>query len=225
MKTKKMPLLNKNGGGGGLRWWIALVVAMACASDAQCQTVSLGTANFIAISDQFPADWYWPMPGGVTHIYDGYGAFAGATRTETYTAGQLIAGVKTVKWHMETKNAGAAAASVEEWWLARDADGNVRVLKIAQSGSGVYLASGASTPPIYLPSNPTKGKTWDFLGNKMTIQGVMASRNARAGLKLGIAAPGSPVESNTFNAGVGLVQEATSANPAPIGSGWTRRIR
>jgi hypothetical protein len=228
MKTKKLSLHGKNGGvvgGVGLRWWFALVVAIAGASEAQCQTVTLGAANFKATSDQFPPDWYWPMPGGVTHIYDGYGAFAGATRTETYMGGQLIAGVKAVKWRMETKNAGASTATAEEWWLARDADGNVRVLKIAQSGSEVYVVSGASTPPIYLPSNPTKGKAWDFLGNKMTIEGVMASRNARAGLKLGIAAPGSPVEYNTYNAGVGLVQEAVSANPAPIGSGWTRRVR
>lgn len=220
MKLKKLCSPHDN-----WRWWIAVLVAIAGACEARSQTVSLGSANFNGTSDQISAQSYWPMPGGVTHIYDGYGAFAGATRTESYAAGQLIAGVKTVKWHIETKNAGSSIVTVEEWWLALDADGNFRVLKIAQSGSTVFVASGTTAPPIYLPGSPDRGKTWDFLGNKMTVEDVMASRHARAGLKLGIAAPGSPVEYNTYNAGVGLVQEATSANPAPIGSGWTRRIR
>lgn len=209
----------------GLRWCIALLLAIAGVSVAQCQTISLGTASFKATSDQVPSGGFWPMPGAVARIYDGYGAFAGATRTESYTSGQLIAGVKAVKWHMETKDAGASTVTTEDWWLALDADGNLRVLQIAQSGTTGFVASAGTTPPIYLPVSPAQGQTWDFLGNTVTIVGLIASKNAHAGLKLGIAAPGLPVEYDTYNAGVGLVQETTSASPAPIGSGWTLRAR
>jgi hypothetical protein len=206
-----------------LRWCIALLLSIADAAVAQSQTVSFGAASFTGSSDQVSADWYWPMPGGVTYTYDGYGVLGGATRTETYTLGQWVAGVKTVKWHMETKNAGSIAPTVEDWWLALDVNGNLRVLEIVQSGSIVFAASGGKTPPIFLPNSPAKGQTWDFLGNKLTIEAVLESRNAGAGLTLSIAAPGSPVEYNTYNAGVGLIHDAASAKPAPIGSGWTLR--
>src|ERR1051325_4839379 len=86
----------------GLRWWAGLLLTITLAPLARGQAVALGTASFDASSDQVPADSYWPMPGGVIFKYDGYGAFAGATRTESYTPGQLVAGVKTIKWHMET---------------------------------------------------------------------------------------------------------------------------
>ena len=210
---------------GSFRWCLALLVAIACLSEARSQTVTLGTASFTGVSDQIPANWYWPMPTGVTFIYNGYGTFAGATRTETYTPGQWIAGVKTVKWHMETKTGGSSTVTVEDWWLGLDVNGNLRVLQIVQSGSTVFAASGVKTPPVFLPSKPANGQKWDFLGNTLTIESVMTSRNAPGGLRMGIATPGSPAEYNTYNAGIGLVHEAANAKPAPVGSGWTLRIR
>ena len=212
-------------GGRGLRWWIVLLVTIAGATKSQCQTVSLGAASFTGRSDQVSADWYWPMPSGVTYLYNGYGTFAGATRIETYAPGQMIAGVKTVRWHIETKNAGSSAATVEDWWLAVDVNGDLRVLQIMQSGTAVFVLSPGKTPPLFLPASPKEGQSWDFFGNKLTIENVMASRHASGALKLAIAAPGSPVEYNTYNAGVGLIHEAASAKPAPIGSGWTLRLR
>ena len=208
---------------GWLSFCLGALLLCGGINQAQGQNVSLGNAVFAATSDQIPADWYWPMPASVTFTYDGYGTLEGATRTETYVGGQWIAGVKTVKWHAETVNSGSSAATVEDWWLALDVDGNLRVLQIVQGGSTTFVASGQKTPPVYLPAIPAKGQTWDLLGNTATIEEVIASANFKGAVKLSITSPGSDVETHQYSAGTGLVQDATNQNAAQARSGWSLR--
>lgn len=212
--------------GAGLRWSVALGVLVAGASLASAQSVTLGTASFTGTSDRVAADWYWPLPDAVTYTYDGYGEFAGATRTETYSRGQSIAGVKAVQWHFETRVPGAATPEVEDWWLAFDAADNLCVLQVAQSGSTVFTASARVTPPVWLPGKPVQGQKWDIMGNSYTVEDVSTSSlHAGAALKLGIRAPGQPVEYMTYNAGIGVVHDAMNESPRPSGSGWRLRLR
>ena len=208
---------------GWLSFCLGALLWCGVIHQGQCQTALLGGAVFAATSDQIPADWYWPMPANVTFTYDGYGTLEGGTRTETYLQGQWVAGVKTVKWHTETRTSAVSATTVEDWWLARDMKGNLRVLKIMQSGSTTFVASAGKAPPIFLPGVPAKGQTWDFLGNTFAIEAVMTSANAGSGIKLSITAPGSEAEYYVYNAGVGVAHDAMTQNPAPSGSGWALR--
>lgn len=203
-----------------LCWFIAFCVTVAAGIQASGQNVSLGTASFGNASDQAAAAWYWPLPNAVTHLCDGYGDFAGATRTETYTRGEWVAGVRTVRWHLETKLQGLAAPDVEDWWLAFDVANNLCVLKLVQGGRVAFTASAQVTPPVWLPSKPVQGEKWDFLGITLTVEDMTASLHAGGVLKLGIGAPGRPVRYKTYNAGIGVVQDAVSDSPRPSGSGW-----
>jgi hypothetical protein len=214
-----------SGGGGCLRWWVALLLAIAGTLEARCQTVALGDANFAGDSDQISADWFWPMPSNVTYTYVGFGDFAGATFTETYIPGQWIAGVRTIKRHVEVKIPSTASVKVREWWMALDVNGNLRVLKIVDDGVTEFAASDQQAPAICLPGNPANGQTWNCAGNTVTIESVTASRNAGATLKVSIAAPGSGVEYRVYNAGVGVVQYSMSESPRPSGSGWRLRMQ
>jgi hypothetical protein len=204
----------------GLCWWLALGFTVAGAFQARGQNVTLGEATFSAASDQVAPDWYWPLPSAVDYTYEGYGQFAGATRTETYSRGEWIAGVKTVRWHLETKYPGSVTPQVEDWWLAFDTAGDLCVLQIVQGGRTAYGASAQDTPPVWLPGKPVAGQKWDLLGNTLTVEDIIASLHAGGVLKLAVAVPGRPVEYKTFNGGIGVVQDALSENPRPGGSGW-----
>lgn len=218
-KPSSRPLSDANRK-SGRRWLIALCIAIAGTMQALGQNVSLGTSVFTNTSDQPAAAWYWPLPDGVTHLYDGYGDFAGATRTETYTRGEWIAGVKTVRWHTETKFKGLAMPEVEDWWLAFDAANNLCLLKIVQGGRVAFTASAQVNPLVWLPGKPVVGQQWDLLGITLTIKEVAASLHAGSALKLGIGMAGRPVRHKTYNAGIGVVQDAVSESPRPAGSGW-----
>jgi hypothetical protein len=200
---------------------VALCVTAGGAFQARGQNVSLGASSFSSTSDQVAPDWYWPLPSAERNVYHGYGIFAGATRIETYLRGQSIAGVKAVQWHLETINPGAVTPVAEDWWLAFNVAGDLCVLQVVQGGRNVYVASPQVTPPVMIPAKPVRGQKWDVLGLAFTVEDVANSLHAGGFLKLGIGAPGQPVEYKTYDGGVGVIQDAVSAAPRPIGSGWT----
>lgn len=203
------------------RFWLALCVLLFGTLQASAQNVSLGTASFTnASSDQAAAEWYWPLPNATSRTYEGYGAFAGAIRTETYTRGESIAGVKTVRWHLETKTVGLATPIVEDWWLAFDVANNLCVLQVVLGGTTAFTASAQVTPPVWLPGKPVAGEKWDFLGLKLSVEDVSASLHTSSVLKLSIEVPDQPVRHKTYSAGTGVIQDAESERPRPTGSGW-----
>lgn len=177
----------------------------------RAQDVSLGDVTFNAASADADATWYDPMQNDHAIVFEGFGTNAGRTRTLTYSPGGLVAGVQTIKRHMVED---APNAATEDLWLAFDAADDARVLKIVRNGTVVFEAQVATTPPLYLPSHPTDGQTWDLAGATVTVEYVVASFSG-GGLKVKTVAADGKSESSTITAGSGVVFTETGED-----SGW-----
>ena len=200
----------------------ALLLMIGTTCPTQAQEVTLGDATFSANSDQVSTNWYLPLRSGVTNTFEGYGANAGLTKTEQFSIGETVAGVKTVKRHIEGSSpavaiAGASpAVAVEDWWLAAGTNDDIRVLKLVRNGSVVFEATAVSTPPLLLPGTPTEGQTWEFFGATATIEWFATSfSGARVKVK---QTSGTNVSSDYYHAGNGLMQTESDSS-----SGWRRR--
>ena len=177
----------------------------------RAQEVGLGDIVFNAASADVDDTWYEPMPFARAVVFEGFGTNAGRTRTVTYSSGGVVAGVQTIKRHLVEK---ALGEKTEDLWLAFDAGDDVRVLKIVRDGVVVFEAKAASTPPLYLPSLPTEGQSWDQAGTTVTIEQVMPS-NSGCRLKVKTVAADGRSESSFLHAGEGLLMTETGEN-----SGW-----
>lgn len=205
--------------------WLSLCLGalLWCAGirQAQCQGITLGGAEFAATSDRVPADWYVPMLSDVTKTYEGYGANAGATRTEAFSRGETVSGVKCIKWHVVTNAANAAGATVEDWWLAVDTAGDVRVIKRWGTALQYFDALEPRVAPVFLPGNCTGNPTWELFGRTLTVVSVGESQVTGV-LQLKSEAAGTPVRLETFEAGTGLVCIVTNGVVPEEASGWRR---
>lgn len=193
----------------------ALLLSISGASPTRAQDVTLGDVTFVSASDQVPAEWYWPMPDDVTSTFEGFGENAGLTRTERFSRGETVSGVKTVKRHVEGST---EAVLTEDWWLGADTNGDMRVLRLVRAGAAVFEASPTATPPLLLPGSPAAGQTWDLFGTTMTVDWVALSFS---GAKVKVTqTAGIKVTSQYYSAGVG----ATYAESGSA-SGWRRRTQ
>jgi hypothetical protein len=148
-------------------WPCAVFLLAAAPLAGLAQQVALGHAVFDASSDQGTPECYEPLAVGVVNTYEGFGSNQGNTRTEGYSAGGLVAGVKTVKRQViETTPAGT---TTEDWWLAYDTEDNLRVLKFARSGAVVFAATSSQAPPLFLPANPATDDTWTLFGQTFAV--------------------------------------------------------
>jgi hypothetical protein len=142
--------------------------------------ILLGTALFDCTSDQVPTNSYWPMPTGIVRTYTGYGDYAGYSMTEQYYLGESVAGVKAVRMH--STGTDPDDTWTEDWWMALDIHGDLRVLKLVSSGGGSYEASSTNTPPVILPAQPVVGQSWDLLGIGLSITSTNATFMGYSGL-------------------------------------------
>lgn len=198
----------------------ALLFILSSASSTHGQSVTLGDATFDATSDQTSPSWHLPMLNGVKNTFIGYGDREGLTKTEQFSLGETIAGVKTVRRHIEGSS---PAVPTEDWWLAAGTNDDLRVLKLVRAGSVVFEASAGVTPPVFFPGTPADGKTWDLFGATMTIE-VVALSFSGARLKvtqtqtLGLSA-GLSATCDYYHAGSGLMLTETRSSS----SGWRRQ--
>lgn len=190
---------------------VILPIAMILTGSIHAQDVALGAVLFNAASADADATWYEPMPLDHAIVFEGFGANAGGTRTLSYSAGGLVAGVQTIKRHLVQD---APTAVTEDLWLAFDAADDVRVLKVARAGVVVFQAQADGTPPLYLPSLPTVGQSWSLAGTTLTVEQVMPS-NSGCRLKVKTATPDGKSQSSFFHAGEGVLLTETGEN-----SGW-----
>ncbi len=211
----------------------ALLFILSSAYHAHGQVVTLGDATFDASSDQVPASSYFAVTPEVVNVFTGYGDKVGFTRTDVYHRLESVAGVKALQWRTTVVTPPPApdpvagllkttpAAATEDWWLARDTQGNLRVLKVVRVGLVSFEASANGTPPIVLPASVTVGQSWDLFGSTMTVVGVnVASGGYSNVLKVKIETLGAAPQFNYYSAGAGLVITEASSAPAPSGSGW-----
>ena len=188
-----------------------LPLALMLTGSIHAQDVGLGDALFNAASADADATWYEPMSFDRAVVFEGFGANAGSTRTVTFSAGGLVAGVKTIKRQLVVS---APDAVTEDMWLAFDASDDLRVIKIVRAGAVVFQAEATTTPPLYLPSLPTDGQSWTLAGTTITVEYVIASLSG-GGLKVKTVTPEGKSESSTITAGAGVVFIQTDEN-----SGW-----
>ncbi len=188
-----------------------LPLAMMLTGSIHAQDVGLGDALFNAASADSDATWYEPMALDHPTVFEGYGKNAGSTRTVTFSAGGQVAGVKTIKRHLVIS---APNAVTEDMWLAFDASDDLRVIKIVRAGAVVFQAEATATPPLYLPSLPTVGQSWDQAGTTITIEQVMPS-NSGCRLKIKAVTAAGKLESSFLHAGEGLLLTEAGED-----SGW-----
>ena len=184
---------------------------------ALSQEVTLGAASFDSTSDQVPANWYWPISRDATMTYKGYGEHDGKTRTETFRLGEVVSGVKAVHWQIQ---ADTPAVPKEDWWLAVDLDGDLRVLQYIREGVVVFAATSEATPPVFLPGSPADAATWTLFGETKQIEWVVVSQSS-SHLKLNISAPGKQTTTLSYRADSGVHEIVTDSSFVPAGSGWT----
>ncbi len=208
---------------------LLLIIGSACPTHAQ--VVTLGGATFDATSDQVPTFSYSAVTTDAVKIYTGYGDKAGFTRTEVYHRYESVAGVKALKRSTMVgsppPSAGAGApkatpaAPAEDWWLAMDTQGNLRVLKVVTAGLMSFQASATNAPPILMPASIAAGQTWSVLDKTITVEAL----NASAGdytelLKLKIETSPVEVQYEYYLAGTGRVITQQGRSLDPSGSGW-----
>ncbi|MDB6116405.1 MAG: hypothetical protein JWO08_186 [Verrucomicrobiaceae bacterium] len=169
-------------------------------SNVEAEEVTLGDAVFATTSADADNKWYDPMRADAAKVFDGFGAMAGQTRTVTYSSGNQIAGVNAIKRH--TVDSGSPAKT-EDVWIAFDAEDNARVMKIVRAGNLVFVATAASTPPLFLPSAPTEGQSWEVGGTTATIEWVGVSSSGTK-LKISYLDAGGGSHSDLLEAGRGV---------------------
>jgi hypothetical protein len=136
--------------------------------------------------------------------------------TEPCYLGESVAGVKTVR--APTSGTHPEYTWTEDWWMALDVQGDLRVLKLGSSGGGNSEASASDTPPIIFPAQPVVGQSWDFLGIGLTITSTNATfmgySNLRA-LRIGMNATDTDI--NYYQLGKGCVVKHWNDSPQPTG--------
>ena len=198
----------------------ALLLLIRGADHTHGGVIHLGEATFNDDSDQVSAAWFLPMPANTVITHDGFGDKAGVTRTETFSLGESVAGVKAVKWQITHDS---LSVPNEVWWLAFDSQDNLRVLKLLRPGLVDFTASANTPPPVFLPGTPAVGQTWSLLGAAVTVEDIIPSQSGfRLKVKTVTAEATEPVYSY-YHAGTGLVHVGTTSSPAPSGSGWSVR--
>ena len=172
----------------------------------------MGDATFNATSDQAPADWHFPMLPGVTNTFAGFGDNDSLTKTESFSLGETVAGVKAVKRHIEGSS---PAVPTEDWWLASATNDDLRVLKLVRAEVVVFEASDTVTPLLLLPGTPTNGQTWDLFGATMSVESFALSFTG-ALIKMTETSV-SDVKCHYYRGGIGLTQTESGSS-----SGWRR---
>lgn len=185
------------------------------------QPLQLGEAWFDCHSDDPGLDRYWPIPVGTTVTYAGYGKYQGYEVIESYHSGGTFHGVKTVRQHTQGNH--PSDTWTEDWWLARDRDGNLRVLKLQSEGGMAYEVAAGATPALVFPRQPDLGVTWEFLGIDLNISGVAETFRGFEGLRvLEIDTGEAQPDRQYYQRGLGIVAKHWNDQPAPGGSGWVR---
>jgi hypothetical protein len=191
---------------------VAAVLLIASTIRSHAQKVSLGDAAFDATSDQMSKDWIFPMIPAVTNTFSGFGDYSGTTKTEEFSLGETVAGVKAVKRHIEGSS---LLVPVEDWWLAAADNDDVRVLKLVRDGVAIFEASADTTPPLFLPGKPTGGQTWDLFEAKLTVEWFALSFSGERFKVKEIS--GLTSSYYYYHAGTGLTQSESDSF-----SGWRR---
>jgi hypothetical protein len=192
-------------------------------------TVRLGDTFFGEASDQWPSNKvpsYWTMPSQGARTYDGYGDFAGFTRSEEFHFGDSVAGVKTFKLQVRSDFPG----NDSDVWTAFDVLGDMRTLKVAIPGapSPLFEASPAKPPPILVPGTIWMGQGWRLSWSSLGKVWTVVDTNATFGeysnlLKMYSVGSISNVAINYYQMGTGRVIMHMSDAPSPSGSGWKLR--
>jgi hypothetical protein len=195
-----------------LKYLPLMVACLLSPSSLLAQDVTLGEATFGANSAATDPTWYDPMTG--SQVYDGLGTQAGLSRTVTYSAGGIVAGVQTIKRHVEQTGQGGAT---EDLWIAFDALDDARVLKVERAGAAVYVASTEATPPLYLPSQPADGQSWEVAGTTVTVEWAVVSRTGIK-VKINYLNAAGASHSETLESGKGVLTIALGED-----SGWRLR--
>lgn len=193
--------------------YLILSAAFMSAS-LRAQGVSFGEVSFDAESAAIDATWYDPMTPERQIVLEGFGTLEGRTRTITYAPGDVVGGVATIR---RTSVEGAANGNTEVIWLAFDTSDDARVLKIVRNGKAVFEASTAATPPLYLPSLPKDGQTWDLAGVTVTVDSVITS-NSGTCLKVTYGGAEGQAESRFLRVGDGIIYIEAGSD-----SGWRPR--
>jgi len=202
---------------------LSLLLTMGVAYQAPGEDISLGEASFGAASDQIPTDGYWPMPPSVLKTYEGIGVKAGFSKTVQCRKSESAAGVNAVRVCILVGGGGpdTPVTPPEDWWLAQDTQGNLRVLKVVRGETTVFEASASTTPPVLLPAKLTAGQSWEIFGKTNSVVDMNASFAGSDNLlKVRIETADSTVTCNYYRAGAGPVATECKDDPAPGGSGW-----
>ena len=171
------------------------------------------------------------MPLEIITRYAGYGEYEGFIRSESYHGLESVAAVKTVKWSIRYSSAlagvqdlttptGSLVASPEDWWLAVDAKGDIRVLKFVRAGVTIFEASPKNTPPVLMPGKLAAGDTWTVFGKTFTVLDLGATLGKDGNLLKLKVAEGSEFAFDYYAAGRGLVATQEGVDTTSTPSGW-----
>ena len=165
------------------------------------QEVTLGDNTFPGTSDKVPADWYHPMRIG-TNTLEGHGEKEGGTISETCTLGEALGGVKCLRRQVVISSPGSTDVT-EDWWLAVDSLGDIRVLKCSGTNLAAYDAFESGSAPLFLPGDPEQGQTWELFGRTQTVVSVVES-GFGGNLVVKSEADGTETQTSLYWAGLGL---------------------
>lgn len=193
---------------------IALLLALNCAARLFGQAIAVNEFSFDATSDKIAAGWYQPLVPGVTIVFEGFGANEGLTKSETCSLGDTVAGVKTVKRHIEGSS---AAVPAEDWWIARDSNDDLRVLKLVRAGLVIFEASAPTNAPLFMPGTMVEGTTWELFGETFTVEWLTPSHSG--GLIKVRRNAGASVSYQNYRSANGITYEVGGSEAEPA-SGW-----
>ncbi|MHB8773421.1 MAG: hypothetical protein ACYC7J_20715 [Syntrophales bacterium] len=123
---------------------------------------------------------YFPAIAGEAITFTGYGSFAGTVYTWTFSPGETVQGVATLRERGTVTNAAGDTTIEFDSMLAQDIRGNVHVLKNVSGGTGTLsgVAAGLAAT-LLMPGDPRVGDSFgpsaDYTGTVLSLDETVGS--------------------------------------------------
>lgn len=123
---------------------------------------------------------YFPGSAGDVINFSGNGSLTGSTYTWTFSEGEPIQGVATLREKGIITSQSGETSTVFDSMLAQDSERNVHVLKNIENGVGILsgVAAGSSAT-LLMPGNPEKddhfGPSVNYIGTVIALDEILDS--------------------------------------------------
>lgn len=173
-----------------IRRYILLLVAMIYASaflggcgSSDKEGITLQGYTFASGSATL-TNSYFPASAGKVIGFIGYGAWAGSSYTWTFTPGESIQGIATLREKGTMTNSSGETTVLFDSLLAQDTQGNVHVLKNISGDTSTLSGIAAGQAATFLmPGNPKVG---DGFGPSANYTGTVIALDETVGSYTGV---------------------------------------